>query len=100
MGIKSLAQDFGLDVNLAMYLDAKATIGMLSRRGAGGMKHVETNNFWLQNVIASKIVSLHKVCTDDNLADVLTKYLSGDKIAHLLELMSITRMRHSTQHRQ
>ena len=70
IGIKSLALDFGLVVDLAMHLDAKATIGMLSRRGAGGMKHVETNNFWLQNAIASKIVSLHKVCTEDNIADV------------------------------
>jgi len=100
MGIKSLAQDFGLDVALDMHLDAKATIGMLMRRGAGGMKHIETNNFWLQNVIANKIVVLHKVHTDDNMADILTKYLSGDKLSHLLNLMRITSMRQSTKHRQ
>jgi hypothetical protein len=100
MGIKSLAQDFGLDVALDMHLDAKATIGMLMRRGAGGMKHIETNNFWLQNVIANKIVVLHKVHTDDNMADILTKYLSGDKLSHLLKLMRITSMRQSTKHRQ
>jgi hypothetical protein len=100
MGIKSLAQDFGLDVALDMHLDAKATIGMLMRRGAGGMKHIETNNFWLQNVIASKIVVLHKVHTDDNVADILTKYLSGDKLSHLLKSMGITSMRQSTKHRQ
>ena len=100
MGIKSLAQDFGLDVVLDMHLDAKATIGMLMRRGAGGMKHIETNNFWLQNVVANKIVVLHKVHTDDNVADILTKYLSGDKLSHLLKLMRITSMQHSTKHRQ
>ena len=100
MGIKSLARDFGFDVALDMHLDAKATIGMLMRRGAGGMKHIETNNFWLQNVIASKIVVLHKVHTDDNVADILTKYLSGDKLSHLLKSMGITSMRHSTKHRQ
>ena len=100
MGIKSLAQDFGLDVDLTMYLDAKATIGMLTRRGAGGMKHVETNNFWLHNVIASQIVALHKVPTEDNVADILTKYLTGDKLLHLSTLMRIIRMQHSVQHRQ
>ena len=62
-------------------------------------KNVETNNFWLQNAIASKIVSLHKVCTEDNIADVLTKYLSGDSMSHLLSLMRITRMRGAVQHR-
>jgi len=70
------------------------------RRGAGGMKHVETNNFWLQNVVASKIVTLYKVATDDNVADILTKYLTGDKLLHLSALMRITRMQHSVQHRQ
>ena len=100
MGIKSLAQDFGLSVSLDMHLDAKATIGMLSRRGAGGMKHVETNNFWLQNVVASKIVNLYKVPTDDNLADILTKYLSAEKMQHLLNLMHITRVCKAEHHRQ
>ena len=100
MGIKSLAQDFGLDVSLNMHLDAKATIGMLMRRGAGGMKHVETNNFWLQKVIASKIVNLHKVPTEDNVADILTKFLTSDQLLHLSNLMRITRMQQSVKHRQ
>ena len=100
MGIKSLAIDFGITVDLHMYIDAKATIGMLSRRGAGGMKHVETNNFWLQNVVASKIVNLYKVPTDDNLADILTKYLSAEKMQHLLNLMHITRVCKAEHHRQ
>ncbi len=77
LGVRSLAQDFGLHVTLHMHLDAKATIGMLSRRGAGSMKHVETNQFWLQRLVADKRVLLHKVHTDNNLADLLTKYLSG-----------------------
>jgi len=100
MGARSLALDFGLNVSLDMFLDAKATIGMLCRRGAGNMKHVETNNFWLQNVVASKIVNLYKVPTDDNLADILTKYLSGEKMQHLLQLMHITRMCRAQHHRQ
>ena len=100
IGIKSLAQEFGLNVELHMYIDAKATIGMLSRRGAGSMKHVETNQFWLQQAVAEKRVHLHKVHTDSNFADILTKYLSGEKLSNLMSMMSITRMRKSCVHRQ
>jgi len=100
IGIKSLARDFGLDVQLHMYLDAKATIGMLSRRGAGNMKHVETNQFWLQQTVASKVVVVHKVSTDTNFADILTKYLSGERIRFLSELMRLTRIKKSCVHRQ
>ena len=100
IGIKSLAQDFGIAVELHMYLDAKATIGMLSRRGAGNMKHVATNQFWLQHAVAEKRVHLHKVHTDINVADILTKYLAGDKILSLSNLLGITRMRKSFMHRQ
>ena len=88
MGIKSLATDFGITVDLHMYIDAKATIGMLSRRGVGSLKHVETNQFWLQDVIRNKVVSLHKIPTDDNVADILTKYLGEVKINYFCECLN------------
>ncbi len=91
MGIRSLAHDFGLEVDLHLYIDAKATIGMLSRRGAGSMKHVETNMFWLQRALADKKLVMHKVHTDSNVADILTKYLSGDKILHFSHLLGLAR---------
>jgi len=100
LGVKSLAQDFGITVELHMYIDAKATIGMLSRRGAGNMKHVETNQFWLQHAVADKRVHLHKVHTDVNFADILTKYLTGERIAHLSNLIGISRIQKSCVHRQ
>jgi len=87
-------------LNKYQFTNTLSTLGMLMRRGAGGMKHVETNNFWLQNVIASKIVNLYKVPTEDNVADILTKYLTSDKLLHLSNLMRITRMQQSVKHRQ
>ena len=100
LGIRSLARDFGFEVEIHLHLDAKATIGMLSRRGAGSLKHVETNQFWLQKFIASSEISLHKVSTDHNLADLLTKYLSGDRILDLSTLIGISRICKSTIYRQ
>ncbi len=41
LGMKSLARDFVVDVVLHLHPDAKATLGVLMRRGAGSMKHVD-----------------------------------------------------------
>jgi len=86
-GIKSLCKDFGLDVSMHLYIDAKATLGMLSRKGVGSMKHVETNMFWMQSLVASKCLTLHKIHTDHNFADLLTKYLTGIKSDALFSAM-------------
>jgi hypothetical protein len=83
-GVRALCQDFGLKVSLHLYVDAKATLGMLSRRGAGSMKHVETNMFWMQAQVQSKDLILHKVHTDHNFADVLTKYVPGIRVDRLM----------------
>jgi hypothetical protein len=83
-GVRSLCKDYGLDVSLHLYVDAKATLGMLSRRGAGSMKHVETNTFWMQAQVRNKDLTLHKIHTDHNFADVLTKYVPGIRVERLM----------------
>ncbi len=80
-------QRLRLNVSLHLYVDAKTTIGMLSRRGAGIMKHVETNMFWMQHQVHSKGLVLHKIHTDHNLADVLTKYVPGVRCEQLMTAM-------------
>ena len=60
---------------------------MLTRRGAGSMKHVETNQFWMQHQVQSKDLMLHKIHTDHNFADVLTKYVPGSRCESLMAAM-------------
>ena len=86
-GIRSLCKDFGLGVSLHLYVDAKATLGMLSRRGAGSMKHVETNTFWMQAQVQNKDLVLHKIHADHNFADILTKYVPGVRAESLMTSM-------------
>lgn len=63
MGIKSLAKDLGIEVQLHLYIDAKATFGMLTRKGVGSMKHVETNQFWLQDFLSRRKLCVFTKCT-------------------------------------
>jgi hypothetical protein len=81
IGIHSLASEMGLENDMNMHIDAKATIGMIARKGAGSLRHVEVNTFWLQAVVRSGRIRVKKIAGEINPADILTKYVDGQKSA-------------------
>ena len=50
---------------------------MALRKGLGTVRHIEVNQLWLQEKINRGEFEIQKVKGTDNLADALTKYLSG-----------------------
>ena len=52
MGVKSLMGDLGLETgSLKVHVDAKATIGMVSRLGLGSVKHIQASELWIQDAV-------------------------------------------------
>ena len=47
-----MAQDFGTEVKVDIFVDASAAIGIAQRRGVGKVRHVEVNQLWLQDRVA------------------------------------------------
>eukprot|EP00959_Pyramimonas_sp_CCMP1952_P342327 7171777-Pyramimonas_sp.AAC.1 len=78
-GLRSLALDWNLMYKLGVNVDATAAIGMVSRRGLGKTKHIDTVWLWAQEAMDRFKVSLRKKHTDDMIADLLTKFLNRDK---------------------
>ena len=54
------------------------------------MKHVSTKYLWLQERVASKDISIGKVATDKQLADVLTKIVSMPAMLKAMERMGMS----------
>ena len=92
LGLRSLARELGWEVRCNLRLDARATIGMLMRRGVGSLRHVELNQLWVQDVVADKTVSVEKVKSEENVADMLTKYVSPLVYRKLLAKVGIRRL--------
>ena len=87
LGLRSLAKDFGRTFGAELRVDAKATIGMVNRSGCGKMRHVEVGNLWIQQAVRTKQIAVKKVLGTDNIAELLTKYLSGEIILkHMREM--------------
>ena len=54
-------------------MDATAGAAIGSRQGLGKVKHIHTAFLWVQNLVRDGRVTLSKVHTSENPADVLTK---------------------------
>ena len=67
--------------------DATVNQAILMRRGAGGVKHVETKHLWCQEVIKKYCVKIHRVAREFMHAHVLASASkAGDLETHLPQL--------------
>ena len=87
LGIQALMVDLGSKPQVHLHLDASAALSLLDRRGLGKAKHIEMQHLWLQEAVKAGRVQTHKVASEINPADLLTKPLPGDKVEELLNLM-------------
>ena len=81
LGVKGMAHDMGIDLGIDLYTDAAAANGIANRIGLGKVRHLETNQLWIQAKVAEGTLGVHKVKGTENPADALTKYLAGPALS-------------------
>ena len=82
-----MMSDMGASVEIECFTDATAAQGIASRRGLSSRtRHIQVHYLWVQEQVVSGRVKLSKVYGNDNPADLLTKYLSKDKIVQYMRL--------------
>ena len=69
--------------------DSKSARDLLHKVGLGRLKHVETRRLWLQQAVQEGRLSLHKVDTESNLADLLTKAMQRQRLEDLRERLGV-----------
>ena len=98
LGISSMMQDLGTKKKrLRIKTDASVAKSLASRRGLGGIRHIEVNQLWLQEKVNNSELEIEKVKGEINRADALTKYKDGESIKRQLNWTNqvITSGRHS-----
>ena len=76
-----------LDVHI--YTDSSAALGIVKRSGMGRLKHVQLQELWCQEVAENGRVKFHKICTKFNPADVLTKAVSWVAMARAMTFLRV-----------
>ena len=92
LGVRSICNDLGYNYHLRIHSDATAAIGIARRRGMGKIRHLDTTDLWVQEVIRSGRVELVKVLGTENPADILTKYIEKPLLQKMLAKMGMVQM--------
>ena len=66
----------GDTADLTLALDAQATQGMLLRQGHGRLKHLSVRSLWVQETVVDLDVTVRKIPSSHNHADVLCSFHS------------------------
>ena len=89
MGIQSMCADLGVKIGIDMFIDAKATMGIVNRRGLGKVRHISVQSLWLQDAVRKEKLKLMKGDWDSNVADMMTKALAGPDIERFMNIMGM-----------
>ena len=74
-GVRGMMGDLGIRLSVTLNTDATAARGIALRKGLGKVRHIEVNQLWVQDRVAVGELLVSKIGTDENLADMLTKYV-------------------------
>ena len=84
LGLRELLTDmWSCRQQVRLRCDSTAAMGTATRQGLGRMKHVQVRNLALQQWIADSRLTLHKVASSANGADLLTKHVSQNVLQSL-----------------
>ena len=88
LGVKALYQDWGIRIGMTSWSDSSAAMGVIDRKGAGKMRHVDIGILWIQQRKEEDGINFRKVGGTANPADGLTKYLPPKDVNKHLEMVS------------
>ena len=63
-----------------VWIDGRATLGIINRQGLGNVRHVKVQNLWLQEATKRGKIMVLKVDSKNNMADLMTKPSSAAEI--------------------
>ena len=86
LGLSAMMADLGisLEEKALIYADASAALGIVQRKGAGNIRHINTRMLWVQEQEAKDKMRYLKVAGTINPADLGTKHLEPEAIARHL----------------
>ena len=76
--VQKLFAFMGVDLEIRIWSDSSAAVQAAQRLGTGKMRHLETQCLWIQELVKTKRVTIHKVKGELNPADIYTKDVPRD----------------------
>ena len=74
-------------MDIRVFTDATTGKSIATRRGLGKVRHISVNELWIQEKVSKGVISIVKIKNKFNPADLLTKHLSKDEIAQIVDAL-------------
>ena len=98
LGLKAYMADLGFEMSLQNFSDRSAARALASRRGLGRQRLVQTRYLWLQERVAAAHLTVQKVRTTQNPADIPTKAGSREALERHRKMSGLRHVEaHSSQ---
>merc|ERR1712185_161918 len=88
IGLRSLFRDWGMEKGGTIFADSTAALTIAKRKGAGKLRHIHVSSLWIQDMQDREETEFKKILGTENPADLMTKYLTREKIDMCLVRMS------------
>ena len=89
LGLKAIFADYGLELDLQIFSDATAAIGMVSRLGLGRVRHLAVADLWVQDKARTGQIKYAKVDGKRNPSDSMTKAVDAPTLQQHLAMIGI-----------
>ena len=86
LGVQTLLRELGMPMEITIYSDSQGAMLSAGKPGLLHMRHMELRWLFLKDLVAQKIITLKRVTSENNVADLLTKALGSRDLERLLSL--------------
>ena len=89
IGVTAMLEDWGHHMGQVVYADANAALGVVKRKGAGKLRHINIGMLWVQEKAAEEKVAFRKIDGTKNPADLMTKNLNQQTLSEHCEKLNL-----------
>ena len=84
IGVAQMAESLGRQVEVEVYVDSSAALGVVDRKGNGKLRHIRVGQLWIQQAAEDETITYRKIHGKENPADLCTKHLTQTEIDRAL----------------
>ena len=89
IGNAQLAAGLGREIEIEIFVDSSAALGVAARKGCGKLRHIRVGQLWIQQLAEDEEVTYKKIHGENNPTDLFTKHLTRNRLDFLLDLISV-----------
>jgi hypothetical protein len=90
--LQHLLDELGHQAPLRLHSDSSAARAIVARRGVGRLKHLAVKDIWLQEQLREGRLTVQRVGTLDNYADLFTKVFAAPRHRVLADMIGLQPM--------